>query len=341
LTAIIPIVAYDLYKNLDFKKIFNIALLPLFTIPILIRNFIYTGNPTFPAMNNLWKSQYFSTDPHSIIVSKYIPDWSKDLTLFFNFFSNSSKPLTLFYASSSNFYNPLFFSIFTFTFIYFLFNFKSIKSNIYLLFGFMAFYLTILLPGAQHKYFIPCFIFLTVGLYKIYDYDIYFEVGYAFKKKFCNVICFIIIFVFPMSPYSGVPLKIIDGKIYSNNYIDWSEKLNFYERFNHYIELSKLNEKKILLSYLQDKLLITSKNVYEYDWYDYYEVNPLMVIFDDISKSNFSDRTKANAVQSELCKRNYGFLVLNRDFFNKEFMNSLKLVVASTKQNAYELNCSN
>lgn len=337
LVAILPLVFYDLFKNTKKGKILHILSLPIFALPIFVRNFIYTGNPTFPAMNNFWQSPYFSADPASILVSKFQPDWPKDISLFFNFLSNAKKPLSLFYTSFSTFYSPYFYSLSALILLFFLFRFQAIKSNLFIGFGFIAFYLTIMLPGGQFKYFIPAYIYLLLGFSIVFS-EILDSSRFGFRediKKFEKVFIFFLILIFPLSPYSGVPLHIKDNKIYSSNYINWKDKIDFYDSFNNYYDNAGQSDKKILLYYLQDKLFIKNNNVYELDWYDYHATQPLSFIVN----STISDRQKETLSYNFLCKNNYGYLILNRNLISPEFISSLDLIVQSEGQKAYKLNC--
>jgi hypothetical protein len=74
------------------------AFLALFPVSImLLRTYLLTGNPTFPAMNHIWKSPFFMTDASSVVVSKFRSALSMDISTFLGVMSSDPKKSSFFY----------------------------------------------------------------------------------------------------------------------------------------------------------------------------------------------------------------------------------------------------
>ena len=335
LVAVLPIVVIDQLNNEKnfWKRVSNLSVLPLFSLGIFIRNYFYSGNPTFPAGNHFWKSTHFFTDSSNIVANKFVPAWGRDFSLLANFLSNSDKSVAIFYTAVNTFYSPIFFALVTIAFLNFIFRNKPVASNIFLLLGFLAFCFTILLPGAQYKYFIPSFIYFCIGLYILnIKYLVVFNSSNKLFSSTLNILFLLMIFTFPYSPYSGVPLQVIDNRIFSGNFRNWHEKIYFYNKVNDFIGD---NKSKILLFYLQDKIFLPSHNIYEYDWYDY----PVMKELADVINSTSNPFEKSVAATKFLCQNDFRYVILSAEFINNNFMNSLIPGVKGDQQSLYEINC--
>lgn len=336
LVAVLPLVIIDQLSDEKFlwKRASKLFVLPLFSLGIFIRNYVYSGNPTFPAGNHFWKSIYFFTDSSNIVANKFIPSWGKDFSLLANFLSNSDKSVAIFYTAVNTFYSPIFFALVTVALLNFIFRNKSLESNTFLLCGFLAFCFTILLPGAQYKYFIPAFIYFCIGFYILNIKNL--SILDSNKKSLnltLNIIFLVMVLFLPYSPYSGVPLYVKDNVIFSSNFRNWYEKISFYNKVNDF--LGK-NKSKILIFYLQDKIFLPSRNVYEYDWYDY----PTMKNLSEAINSESSPLEKSLAATKYLCESDFKYVILSTEFVNNHFMNSLALKVKGDQQSLYEINCN-
>lgn len=331
LVLVLPLVAFDFYRSILNRKInLNFLLIPIPVFPSLIRNFIYSGNPTFPAGNNLWKSNFFSIDPSSIVVSKFWPPNQVDFSLFVNFLTISDYSLRNFYSSLGNFYSPIFYFLFPFTALLFLFKYINIDSNRYLIFGFFTFFLTIYLPGAQHRYFIPSYCFLLIGI--IYIYHINYSQKIKLSGIFSSLLIYLLIFLFPLSPYVSNKVHNKDGVLFSAGFRDWNEKIIFYTKVNNYFSLNN-EHPKILLHYLQDKLFLKNSILIEYDWYDYSSVKELIEIMD----SRLTNIERFNQAQIFLCQNGFTHVVLSS---SSPFL-ALKLnkIHEGTQQSLYRIEC--
>jgi hypothetical protein len=331
LVIIIPFVVIDVINKYNKGKYeLNILLLPIFLLPILLRNYLYSGNPTFPAGNNIWKSVFFDTDKNNIVVSRYMPSAPVDLNLFFNFYSVSNSALSNFFGNMLSLYSPFFYFLTSFTILLILFNFLIFKSNKYLILGIYFFFLTVFLPGAQHRYFIGTYLFTFIGMMFIYEK----RVKIIFNQSFIKAIIYCLIFLFPTSQYVTNKLYIDDGKIFSKNgFRDWSEKIKFYEKLNSYFEVNNIKP-KILMHYLQDKIFIKHGVVIEYDWYDYTEVKEII----EIMNTSLDEKNKRFQVNELLCKKGFDYLILsdsNTIFIDKK----TTLVIKGVQQSLYKLNC--
>lgn len=331
LVVLLPLVAFDFYNSAVKRKInLKFLLIPIPVLPSLIRNFIYSGNPTFPAGNNLWKSSFFSVDPSSIVVSKFWPASQIDFSLFFNFLTISDISLSNFYSSLGVFYSPIFYFLFPFTTLLFIFKYISLDSNRYLIFGICTFFLTIYLPGAQHRYFIPSYCFLLVGI--IYIYHNNYSKIIILSGFFINLLIYFLIFLFPLSPYVSNKVHIKNGAFFSDGFRDWNEKIYFYKKVNSYFSLNNQHP-KILLHYLQDKLFLTNAVPIEYDWYDYSSVKQLM----GVMGSSASNDERLNHAQIYLCQNGFTHAVLTKD---SPFL-ALKLqkIQEGVQQSLYRIEC--
>jgi hypothetical protein len=331
LVIIIPIVALDLYNKLrKNESIISVFIIPTFILPIFIRNYIYTGNPTFPAGNNIWKSEYFDTDKNSIIVGKFWPSNPIDINLFFNFFSGSSSALTNFYGGIGNLYSPVFYFGISLTFLFIIFKIVSFKTNKYIILGVVFFFLTVYLPGAQHRYFIGSYLFLLIGMIYLFDKQIVININ----NKVFNMIIYIMIFLFPTSQYVTNKLYINEGKVFSKNgFRDWNEKIIFYDKVNDYFKYQN-KKPKILIHYLQDKLFLINAKVVEFDWYDHNDAKGISKIM----SMNIDEITKREMINEFICNNNFNYLVLSDA--NSIFIKvNDKPVIKGVQQSLYKIDC--
>jgi hypothetical protein len=217
LVVIIPLILYELKNKLNIKNLSITLLLPLLALPIFIRNYLLTGNPTFPAGNHFWKSKYFLTDSGNIVVSKYVAPWKFDLSYFFNLLTNSEKSVSIFFGAENYLYNPIFFSIITIYFVTLFYGKLIVYSytNEFIKFGLLCVVCVILLPGAQYRYFASSIVILNIGfliaIRQCYDLEIN-RIKYSFLL---NYIYLVLISIMTLTPYSGLPLAYKDQKIIS------------------------------------------------------------------------------------------------------------------------------
>lgn len=331
LVIILPFIAQDFIRSVLIKKVnLKLLIIPLFILPSLLRNFIYSGNPTFPAANNIWKSTYFSTDPSSIVVSKFWPSTQIDLSLFVNFLTISESSLRNFYSSLAIFYSPLFYFLFSFSVLLFLFKYINLVSNRFLILGIVTFFLTIYLPGAQHRYFISSYSFILIGIIYIFYSSKFININH----KFLNIIIYFLIVLFPLSPYVSNQVHYRNHALFSNGLRDWNEKIIFYEKVNKYFSLRD-DRPKILLHYIQDKLFLKGVQSIEYDWYDYTSIKELI----DIMGRNNNNADQIKLAQHFLCRNNFNYVILS----NESQFRSLKLrkIQDGIQQSLYEIECIN
>jgi hypothetical protein len=338
IVLIIPLLALNLRKRYTHQRALASIVILLPVTPVFVRNYLLTGNPTFPAGNQHWKSDFFYTDPLNIVVSKYKAPWAFDPSLFFNFLSNAAEPVKLFYGSEPVFYSPLFFALVSLLiFCTLLVKNFSFRTNDFIRVSVVVFILVVLFPGAQYRYFIPVFVLLSVGFVLAISQVAPLQSCSLFQNRVFSCVVPLLISLSFVSPYTGLPLKTSNGTVFSDSGKDWNSKINFYGKVNDYFSLGNLKDYKIMIFYLQDKIFLNQKRVYEYDWYDYANMIRVKKAIDDPTTSG---EVKDRLVTETLCSEGYRYMILSQVFWSDNFMNTLTPVILDNSQALYRINCS-
>ena len=147
------------------------------------------------------------------------------------------------------------------------------------------------------------------------------------------IICLLIL-MFPLSPYVSNKMHIRNGKIFSDGFRDWNEKLIFYGKLNTYFREKNIKP-KIILHYLQDKIFIEEAIPFEYDWYDY---NSMKGLF-SIMESNENDRKSRDQLAEKfLCTNDFKYAVLSEGS-PLRLANSIR-IIEGVQQSLYRYECS-
>jgi hypothetical protein len=320
---------------LNNKKIIfiNLTLISLPLLLLFIDNIIKSGNPTFPGGNGLWKSPYFSLG--GLVAGRFHFPNMPDGTTFLQVFSFTPQAAQLF--SSGNSYFPIYgvfsqtiFYLIPFLVILILFKYgnneKYHQTLSILLLSILLIIVTFvtisLVVGPQHRYFFGLntylFIPAMIGLSKFYIQS-YKYIFFSISKWIFFVIA---LFSFFGNGIEAPPFKITNDRLLVSgiNGDKWLSKKLFYEKVNNYIS----DDKSIMLSYLQDKFFIDSKNVYELDWYDFPIQSQLNSIWD--SKEHPTLESKLYKINKHLCDNNFRYFILSKNaiiyhpLFNESYL---------------------
>lgn len=338
------------YLNITIKHFILMGCLGLFPVSImLLRTYLLTGNPTFPAMNHIWKSPFFITDASSIVVSKFRSAISMDIGTFLGIMSSDPKKSSFFYPIVSpefGFAIPtlLVGSLFL-VFHKLIINDISLNSKYkyslalsLLSIAFISYILVSYTTGPQHRYFIGVVVLVIFLIFIIFNGILSGLNSYA-KKLFLQKykLCFCALIGFGIIPYylnsfTALPLKNNDGLVTTINGLRWIEKRNFYAKVN--AEIGR-DQRNILLYYIQDKFFIDSTRAYELDWYDF----PIQKKLD----TAFLREGGIPAVVDKLCEMNFGYIILSKDatVYDPSFRLNLDEKINGGQQSLFELRCRN
>lgn len=342
LVITIPIILIGLWNfRYSIKSYFYVAYSTFPTIILFTRNYLLTGNPTFPAGNYLWKSPFFDINKTSV-THKFVTDWNADISMPFNLIAGGHNSIG-FYAAGPTFYGVLIPTLFLFLLLYLVYAYKininTIKFDYINILtvskiAIYSFVLIVFLISPTHRYFIPfiCLFALALSIfYKPFLKCSKLAALFLLLLVFCNSILGL------STTYNGAPYSYVSGYLYSeHSNRNWREKIQFYENANKEILISPNN--KILIFYLQDKIFIKSPYVYEMDWYDY-------LVQKDLNDHHISqpNLVPGKNVVRHMCDLNFSYVILGKDnvFFDADASKFLDLLVPGLQQNLFRLNCSN
>lgn len=292
---------------------------------LLLDNYFKTGNPTFPGGNGLWKSPYFQYD--GIVAGRFHFPNMPDGSTFIQLFSFTPQASQLF--SSGNSYFPIY-GVFSQSILYaipfFLLSLvlvgidkssqviSTCSISLLLFLKIISTFIIIsLLVGPQHRYFFGLNVYLFVAFLLIVNSFNFIRLSFINNKflfeGFYLIFILIALFTFYGNHMNPPPFTVTDDRMLISK-VDkakWYKKKVFYARVNEYIK----DDKKIILSYLQDKFFINSKYVYELDWYDYPLLNDVNKIFNSTNSPNIEK--KLHEIRNYLCLNNYGYFILSKD----------------------------
>ncbi len=277
----------------------------LLIAPVYLRNYIISGNPTFPAGNINIKSPLF--DITGIVADKYRVPGGVSLYNYFDLLVNKYDGIKNFYASDLRYYGPVFLTLICILFYCFVVkmmainirrNYLVIDRGVYILFlvSVLGFLFASAFTGLQHRYLYSVIVAESVLVVLL----IYRNSGP--KKDYVGVIVIILVSAL-YTPMIIISPSVFGEYVVKNGYFagsedKWTKRCEFYRDVN----LKISDGEGVLMSYVQDKVFIDStNNLYELDWYDYPKTNALVKSFDLIDRSNID---KARIAGCKILKKN-------------------------------------
>jgi hypothetical protein len=282
---------------------------------LLTKNYIITGNPVFHTLNGLFKSQYF-------MQLDYL--WVQDasiLTYLPNFLFGNGK-LAQEYLYS--FWQPqftdypvlqslLFFGLMLLAFL------KGHRN--FVIAAFFVFVVVVLSAnlvfGTQQKYLIGVYTIFLLAIFKCSSF-----LGKKIGISVSCLLCLSTLLSFPLSNFNlkGVRFDQSIPAFVSNSGEKWVARKTFYDRYDQ-----EIGNGRVLIFYLQDKLLIPNDNVNEYDWYDFYYWNQIYNFWHGSNKP-IKERTKG--VFAKICSLGFTHTYLSNEglWFDEESFNYLHFI---------------
>jgi hypothetical protein len=347
-------------RNSYFTILINAVILVLPISIIAIRNFVITGNPSFPANNVFWKSHYFITasdfDPAKSHYSSNLP---LDFTYLPRLFSNNLASLQGFEYADTSFgmFGAFLINLLILYGVYkILFSssriFKSFPktqdyqvkiSSDFLVFSIvLIFYLSIntfivyFFLGDQYRYLISVYLsgVTILLLFCLYNFP------QKLKKIFAGTIqIFLFIQIF-VSIYWFISIQTIQGKLSSG---DWQDYFNVISDVKNNIIQSNSQKNYLTLSGVFPKGLIFlfPLKIHTNDWYDYSFQENLIKKATKIYKD--TDKLYGTKKTNEFLKNNSikFFLMSDDSYFISPDFDSKNLIVVkrydSRKLTLYEL----
>ncbi len=347
--SLVPFAAYFLINiprakfllGCHVKLVITLAFSALIVTPIYIRNFIYTGNPTFPANNHIFRSEAFWVD--GIVAKKYKLDHSIGLTDYFKFLLNDPVSSSIFYGGDVAWYGRTILVLIAFVVVG-VFVSKPHKSGFavvptlaaqrsLLFFGASAtaFLLTNFMVGLQHRYVFSSAILFSFGIICVLSMNYFQRGGFSMGPVTAGVSLASLLAISVANNVSNLPLSY-NGQFIYDEKKPWVKKYEFYERVNEVID----RDDRILMFYIQDKIFLKSRNVYELDWYDYPVQRAFNATLDGVPLEG-----QGSKVYSFLCSENFKYVLLDQknSLGHGDIGKYLKMAVDGEGQRLYSVNC--
>jgi hypothetical protein len=348
--SFVPFVAYFLFNifrvnvllRSQVKLALAFGLAALIVCPIYIRNYIYTGNPTFPANNHVFRSEAFWFD--GIVAKKYKLDHSIGFADYLKFLLNDPASSSIFYGGDVAWYGRTILVLFAFV-VAGIFVIKTEKFGFaggptlarqrsLLFFGASgaAFLLTNFLVGLQHRYIFSSAILFAFGIVCVLSLNYFQRSVMLMAPIAAGVSLASVLTVSVANNVSNLPLSYSGQFIYDARK-NWVKKYEFYSKVNNVLG----RDDKVLMFYIQDKIFLKSKNIHELDWYDY----PVQRVF-NAALAGVSPENQASTVYSFLCNENFKYVILdNRNSLGHgDVRKYLRVVVDGEGQRLYSVDCN-
>lgn len=308
--------------------------------PIYIRNYILTGNPKFPAGNDIIKSPLFDT--HGIVADMYRISGGVSVYQYIDLIINNINGIGQYYVADLRFYGPTVILVMI-TVLYIMLDkhfYKMgemtcvlVKIEIIQLFmiSVLGYLFCKAFIGLQHRYMYSVITTISVLI-------VILLVGYV-KGQPNSVVTRIVLLVCVLyMPIMLLAPNISGEYLVKNRFIvgsedRWVARYEFYKKMNSVIGIND----GVIMYYVQDKIFIKSSNLYELDWYDYIFQKR---VIDEINKIDHRDIDKARYEAYEILKKNnISWLLLTKkhDPFGLDIRKNMTKVVAGPDLDLYRI----